>query len=114
VVASGRFALPVLAIARVEFRPGITHSEAIEIPKTGGKVKNSTDVLGECLIDGGSQLSRERCQVSDTAAEGGAVAEQAGASGVAEVLDEQLIAMLVDRHAPTACGSAVRVGCCSS
>lgn len=47
VVAAGRFTLPVLAIPGVNFRPEITYSEAIEIPKTGGQVRNLTDVMAD-------------------------------------------------------------------
>lgn len=49
-MAAGRFALPVLAIPRVNFRPEITYSEAIEIPKTGGQVRNLTDVMADLHV----------------------------------------------------------------
>ncbi|MFI7192524.1 hypothetical protein ACIBQ0_22540 [Nocardia nova] len=47
VVSSGSFKLPVLAIPKIEIRPEVEYSEAIVIPRTGGQVKNLTDVMAD-------------------------------------------------------------------
>ncbi|MGV9972431.1 hypothetical protein [Nocardia beijingensis] len=49
VLVSGRFRVPepIAASTRLNIRPEVAYSEAIEIPRTNGKVQNLTDVMAD-------------------------------------------------------------------